>query len=480
MVAVIISHLAPLPCSDGWWKRAGGSTQGLLCLFIWDIQPEQTQFLNRLPAGHLRSQLLNHTGEGKLELFEHLNMFQGVWFWPGRAESCSGWALTQLPPLPIACLSCCLGMVQVVLLLPKLLITNETALKRDTMKPFHFIRNSFIPIFLPRCCDKCWSSSRLSVGYSLGPSFQICFLLDFLVSCFVSMETPQPNSSYNAVRCINNAVIKEHPQLWMFAHHVSCQTLNMVSGEATWSPKLDGSLKALGELLKPAVAPLERSFLWLVFLKAVVPTAILFIGKEGYFPTFKRTRFGLCKSLSAKSILKRIDSQQQQKKLNRKDVSRKIRLTTSCTLEWRADFCHWVWKCVRQFLFAVMKKSGWLDQYFAFCLHPGICSWQYLPSFSPNLTVYFEEHQYKEKSLLLWRQKYLNNSFPFPLRNFTDAVILGTPFSKCHISRTKPSAQENLQPFKEEPLDCEIKCGSASLKIIYLHLYKNFSFGSQE
>lgn len=93
---------------------------------------------------------------------------------------------------------------------------------------------------------------------------------------------------------MNNAVIKEHPQLWMFAHHVSCWTLNMVSGEATRSPTLDGSLKALEELLKPAVAPLERSFLWLVFLQAVVPTAILFIGKEGYFAIFKRTQLGLC------------------------------------------------------------------------------------------------------------------------------------------------------------------------------------------
>lgn len=61
-----------------------------------------------------------------------------------------------------------------------------------------------------------------------------------------------------------------------------------MSGEATRSPKLDGSLKALEELVKPAVAPLERSFLWLVFLKAVVPTAILFTGKDEYFAIFKR------------------------------------------------------------------------------------------------------------------------------------------------------------------------------------------------
>lgn len=44
-----------------------------------------------------------------------------------------------------------------------------------------------------------------------------------------------------------------------------------MSGEATQSPKLDGSLKALEELVKPAVAPLERSFLWLVFLKLLCP-----------------------------------------------------------------------------------------------------------------------------------------------------------------------------------------------------------------
>lgn len=46
------------------------------------------------------------------------------------------------------------------------------------------------------------------------------------------------------------------------------------------------------ELVKPAVVALERSFLWLVFLKAVVPTAILFIRKEGYFAIFKRISLG--------------------------------------------------------------------------------------------------------------------------------------------------------------------------------------------
>lgn len=91
---------------------------------------------------------------------------------------------------------------------------------------------------------------------------------------------------------MNNAVIEEHPQLGMFAHHVPYQTLNVVSGEPTWTPKLDGSLKALGELLKPDVAPLERSFLQLLFLKAVVPTAVLFTGKEGYFAIFKRIGLG--------------------------------------------------------------------------------------------------------------------------------------------------------------------------------------------
>lgn len=46
------------------------------------------------------------------------------------------------------------------------------------------------------------------------------------------------------------------------------------------------------ELVKLAVAPLERSFLWLVFLKAAVPTAILFRGKEDYFAIFKRISLG--------------------------------------------------------------------------------------------------------------------------------------------------------------------------------------------
>lgn len=82
----------------------------------------------------------------------------------------------------------------------------------------------------------------------------------------------------------------------------------MESGEAAWSPNLDGSLKALEELVKPAVAPLEKSFLWLVFLKAVVPTAVLFIGMEEDFAVFKRMSLGyVCKSLSAKFTLKRID-----------------------------------------------------------------------------------------------------------------------------------------------------------------------------
>lgn len=53
-------------------------------------------------------------------------------------------------------------------------------------------------------------------------------------------------------------------------------------------------------------------------------------------------------------------------------------------------------------------------------------------------------------------------------------------FLSATLAGQKHSAQENLQPFKEDPLDCELKCGSASLKIIYLHLYKNFNFGSQE
>lgn len=48
----------------------------------------------------------------------------------------------------------------------------------------------------------------------------------------------------------------------------------------------------MGELVKAVVAPLERSFLWLLFLEAVVPTAILFIGKEGYFAIVKRIGSG--------------------------------------------------------------------------------------------------------------------------------------------------------------------------------------------
>ena len=51
---------------------------------------------------------------------------------------------------------------------------------------------------------------------------------------------------------------------------------------------LMGACKALEELVKPAAAPLERSFLWPVFLKAVVPITIISIGKEEYFAIIKR------------------------------------------------------------------------------------------------------------------------------------------------------------------------------------------------
>lgn len=60
------------------------------------------------------------------------------------------------------------------------------------------------------------------------------------------METPQHDSNYKTVRCINNAVIKEHSQLWTVARHVSYQAGSVAAGEATWPPKLDGSLQGFG------------------------------------------------------------------------------------------------------------------------------------------------------------------------------------------------------------------------------------------
>lgn len=51
VVTVIISHLALIPWSG---KGLVVPCQGLSCLLIWDMQPEQTQFLIRLSAGHLR------------------------------------------------------------------------------------------------------------------------------------------------------------------------------------------------------------------------------------------------------------------------------------------------------------------------------------------------------------------------------------------------------------------------------------------
>lgn len=55
---------------------------------------------------------------------------------------------------------------------------------------------------------------------------------------------------------------------------------------------LIGAFKALEELVKLAAAPLERNFLWLVFLKAVVPITIISIGKEEYFAIIKRMCLG--------------------------------------------------------------------------------------------------------------------------------------------------------------------------------------------
>lgn len=206
-----------------WWLVEKGGllhTKGLLCLLIWDTQPGQTQFLNRLPAGHLRPQLLYHIERGKLELpaLEHVS--KAFDFDPGGLSLTDrDWAPSTAAPLPIACMELLLMQwYRLSCFCPNC----SSPLKQlwNVMGWNHFRRNYFIPIFLSQCCDKHWSSSRLSVGYSLGPSFQICFLLYFLVSCFVSMVTPQPNSSYNTVRCMNNAVIEEHPQLCVFAHHV--------------------------------------------------------------------------------------------------------------------------------------------------------------------------------------------------------------------------------------------------------------------
>lgn len=55
---------------------------------------------------------------------------------------------------------------------------------------------------------------------------------------------------------------------------------------------LMGACKVLAELGKPAAAPLERSSLWLVLLKVVMPITVISIGKEKYFAIIKRMRLG--------------------------------------------------------------------------------------------------------------------------------------------------------------------------------------------
>lgn len=53
---------------------------------------------------------------------------------------------------------------------------------------------------------------------------------------------------------------------------------------------LMGAWKALEELVKPTAAPLEKSSLWLVFLKAVLPITIISMGKE----EFQKGVLGFC------------------------------------------------------------------------------------------------------------------------------------------------------------------------------------------
>lgn len=137
VVAVIISHLAPMPWSDGWWKREGCSTYRVTVL-AHRGHTAQTQFLNRLPAGHLRPQLLYHIEWGKLELpaFEHVSK---AFAWLRRAESLWSWLSSEHCCSSAYCMhgAAAHAVVQVVLLLSKLLITTtKTALKCDGMKPF--------------------------------------------------------------------------------------------------------------------------------------------------------------------------------------------------------------------------------------------------------------------------------------------------------------------------------------------------------
>lgn len=44
VVTVIISHLAPLPCSDGWWKRAGFHTKGYCVCSSGTCSPSKPSF----------------------------------------------------------------------------------------------------------------------------------------------------------------------------------------------------------------------------------------------------------------------------------------------------------------------------------------------------------------------------------------------------------------------------------------------------
>lgn len=136
------------------------------------------------------------------------------------------------------------AMVRVVVLLPKLLITNEAALKHDRMIPFH--KELFYPYFPLSLLRQALESLQTVSGLQPGTLFSNLFSALFLSVVFVSMETPHPNSNYKTVRCMNNAVIKDHPQLWTVARRVSYQAGSVVAGEATWPPKLDGSLEGFG------------------------------------------------------------------------------------------------------------------------------------------------------------------------------------------------------------------------------------------
>lgn len=69
----------------------------------------------------------------------------------------------------------------------------------------------------------------------------------------------------------------------MFAHHVSYQVGSVVAGKATWLLKLDGSLQGFRNAGVATVAPLDRSFFWLEFLKSFIPITIISIGERERF-----------------------------------------------------------------------------------------------------------------------------------------------------------------------------------------------------